>query len=182
MQDKKSCPDLTLLEHVPHPLGRGGRGACAAWRPGSRARREPRGPAARGWCKTPYAGGPGRPPRPPEGLPGPCPGGSWGPGAPGVPGSPGSGVPDPRPGGRGSLPGGPLDPGRSRTGSGDPGEGGFTSTPRAGAPRFPGAVPGPGAPGGPEKGLREAWNPAPPGRGPETPPRGTAGPRREGLM
>jgi len=102
---------------------------------------------------------------------------AWGPGSPGTgevrrpPGSriPGSGSGEPLPPGRGAL-GGPG------TGPGGLGEWGFTSTPRAGAPRFPGGVPGvrksrrgpagaPGdLPGGPGTTL--------PGR---VPPPGTAG-------
>jgi len=84
---------------------------------------EPRGPGARGWCKTPLAGpagtgipGSGEPPghqdpvRGPRDLPEAPPGPSRGPGS-------------------------PLRASRSE---------GFTSTPRAGAPRFPG-VPLPGS-------------------------------------
>jgi len=69
----------------------------------------------------------------------------------------------------------------------DPGSGGFTSTPRAGAPRsekghFRGTPGGEGFPaprGG--VGILVPWDPL----GPQVPgpaPRGTAGPRREGLM
>jgi len=78
--------------------------------------------------------------------------------------SPGPGSWDPglpRPRGPGGV------SGRPRTGSRGPGprrEGGFTSTPRAGAPRFPGAVPGPG---GPREG-RKGPPGGPPGR--QTPP------------
>jgi len=58
-------------------------------------RRVPRGPGARGWCKTPLAGGSGPGPRAPEGSEAPsrAPGGPggpfWGPrGSPGGPGGP----------------------------------------------------------------------------------------------
>jgi len=122
------------------PPGRGG----SFWPPGGLGtpgtpgdpRRKPRGPGARGWCKTPLAGGAGRPGQPPPGPGDPF-------GAPLAPGAgdprssrprsrdlvsrpwPARGLPDPLPG----LPGAPR-PSR---------EGGFTSTPRGGAPRFPGA-------------------------------------------
>jgi len=63
--------------------------------------------------------------------------------------------------------------------------GGFTSTPRAGAPRFPGAGEKGGFPG-PGRGVAFGASqevPEGPG-GPRSPdrPRGTAGGRREGLM
>jgi len=80
--------------------------------------REPRGPGARGWCKTPLARDAGTGSRTPPG-----PGGLWE-GSP----SPGGGVPDP---GSGDLPG-PGSRGSSRTGSGD-------------LPEASGASPGPPA-------------------------------------
>jgi len=79
----------------------------------------PRGPGARGWCKTPLAPRSGTRSRGSPGPPGP---------RSGLRGSPGP---------RRALPGplrGPWTPSRG------PGARGFTSTPRAGAPRFPGAV------------------------------------------
>jgi len=65
--------------------------------PGPRDRPgEPRGPGARGWCKTPPAPGSGTPGPGPEGPPGPPPGGPLGAGVPNprirVPGT-GSGRP-----------------------------------------------------------------------------------------
>jgi len=65
-------------------------------------------------------------------------------------------------------------------GSGNPGEGGFTSTPRAGAPRFrrglAGTPPGeglvPGLPGSPEKASRGPQVPGTPGGYRGAPPRG----------
>jgi len=99
-----------------------------------RPRRVPRGPAARGWCKTPLAGSAAGP-RGPRGAPP-----ARGRGTPsrdsGGPGIRDPGDPVPRtlwgPGGlREALLGPWAAPGR-------PDGRGFTSTPRAGAPRFPG--------------------------------------------
>jgi len=145
-------------------------------------RREPRGPAARGWCKTPSGRGlPGAweaqdGPRTLSGRPGP---GSRIPET-GVPETLGPGVPRPQGwGGPFPDPGVPEGPGPR---PGVPALGGFTSTPRAGAPRFPvGGTRGPGVPEvrkGPPGGP---WATPAPG-GLQTPPPGTAGPRREGLM
>jgi len=112
----------------------------ASWRrrvSGTPVPGEPRGPAARGWCKTTPGRDPGipisgsrTPPGPRDGVPPPQgapPGGCPGDRGPGLARALGS-----------QVPGGPL------RGPGRPREGGFTSTPRAGAPRYPGS---PGSPG-----------------------------------
>jgi len=104
-------------------------------------RRVPRGPGARGWCKTPLARapGPGSPGPPGSGTGSPVPGGlplplegASGP-RPGVPGSWDPGILVPR-----AL-GGPSGPGREPRprGPGGRDRGCFTSTPRGEAPRWP---------------------------------------------
>jgi len=109
----------------------------------------------------------------PGGLPDPVPGVCPDP----VPGTRilGSRAPPPQRAPEGS-PGGPgQGPGDPRT----PREGGFTSTPRAGAPRFPGAVPGPGGPREVRKGPPGGpWPPDPLPGVPETPPRNRGLPLR----
>jgi len=126
---------------------------------------------------------------------GPLPGEGRGSGEPsGAPGDsrgpqiPGSGDPGPRPrpgpspgGGPKGAPGDLRGPGGSRTRSRRGPRGGFTSTPRAGAPRYPGAVPGTGGPGGSEKGLPGSPGAPLPRRGLRHPPRyrrAGVGPRR----
>jgi len=143
----------------------------------------PPGPAPRrGFTSTPREGLPGRP-GPPGEVSGPV---RRGLGTP-VPGSPdlGSRIPGPQgfPRPRGGAPGAPGAPGPR----GRPREGGFTSTPRAGAPRFPGAVPGTWVPEGSRRGpggpSRRAQIQPPPGGARETPspePRAVSPPRGEG--
>jgi len=129
--------------------------------------REPRGPGARGWCKTPAPGPPGGVPR---GLPGP-------------------------PEGSRTRSGGPGGPQRPKRGSGRPRTpvpgGGFTSTPRAGAPRYPGRGPGrpgralrgpkvPPGPRGPKKGQKSPFL-APPGDTPQNPLLGYRGAPARGV-
>jgi len=107
------------------------------------------------------------------------------PGGPGTrsPGSPG--IPDPgvaRPQGQGRPRTPSRGPGGSRTRPGGPGEGGFTSTPRAGAPRFPGVrTPVPGSRRVPEGSPGRPREPPPQGGVPATPRRNRGagvGPRR----
>jgi len=99
------------------------------------------GPAAPGVLHQPPggpsqgAGSPGDPPDPGSGVPG-----SRGPGR--GSGDLGSRRPGTPPPGAGEVPEGPgTGPGDRGPGPGSSGEGGFTSTPRAGAPRFPGSRP-----------------------------------------
>jgi len=114
---------------------------------------EPRGPAARGWCKTPLAGrapgargAPGALPDPGTGIPDPGSGDLPGPGSrrglPALPrGSPGSRFRAP----------GPRPPRRS------PARGGFYINPSRRGPAVPGGgTPGPGSPGGSPGPPREA--------------------------
>jgi len=134
----------------------------------------PSGPGrGRGFTSTP-GGPPGRGFEAPGGLPGVpgTPGGGPGPG-PRIPGS-GRPVPGglPRAGGGPSR---PWDPGPRAPGPGA--EGGFTSTPRAGAPRFPAGGPGDRGPGRALRTSPGGLFPPRPGGGPRNPSPGTAGPR-----
>jgi len=128
----------------------------------------------RGFTSTPSgrgSQGPGRP----RAVPGPCPGGLSRDPGPGdlVPGDPGpQGSPAPRGWGGPFRTPGPrraLDPG-----PGSPALGGFTSTPRAGAPRFPAGVAAPA--GSPPRVEGD-----PPVRGPRNEPKARA-PRLARLL
>jgi len=118
--------------------------------------------------KPPSRGGPGASREARRALrPGPEGPGDQGPRGPGSRG-PGSRAQGPPPPLRGGV---PRSPG-SRTGSGGPREWGFTSTPRAGAPRFPGS---PGSPGSP-RGSRRALGTSRGGPGDQTPRQGVPEP------